>query len=74
MNAQPKSYQTPCVSTKQTDFFTSDEAPAACANEYKRGYDGYKDVCSYGVILASETVSSVLSGEKDTTSIKMMFF
>lgn len=73
MNAQPGSYKTSCVSTKQTDFFSSDKAPTANANEYKHRYDGYKDVCSYGVILASKTVSSVFSGEQDTTSIKLMF-
>lgn len=74
VNAQPGSDKTSCVSTKQTDFFSSDEAPTTSANEYKHRYDGYKDVCSYGVILASKTVSSVLSGEQNTTSIKLKFF
>lgn len=73
-NAQPVRYKTSCVSTKQTAFFSSDETPTASANEYKHRYDGYKGVCSYEVILASKTVSSILSREKDTTSINVMGF
>ena len=34
-NAQPVSHTPACVSTKQTAFFSSDEAPTASANEYK---------------------------------------
>lgn len=61
------------LQNKRTFFFSSDEALTANANEYKHKYDGDKDVCSYGVILASKTVGSVFSGEQDTTCIKMMF-
>lgn len=73
-NAQPGSCKTRLCFYKTNCLFSSDEAPTAGANEYKHRYVGYKALCSYGVILASKTVSCIFSRERDTTSINMMCF
>lgn len=51
---------------KTNCFFSCGEAPTASANEYKHSDDGWKAVCSCGVILAAESVSCLLRGKYST--------
>ncbi len=72
--AQPGRYKTRLCFYKTNCLWSSDEAPTAGANDYKHWSDGYKYLCSYGVILASKTVTCIFSRESDTTGINMMGF